>query len=295
MPTLWQSPASSFSSSSFSAEHAQPGGQQRYALARTAVRQPEDLVRAALARAAKQRERGFIELGIGLAERVQGNDGILEFVGGLALHGLAFAVDAVDVAAADILGGFLDRARDRAGVDALDHVAGAIAARRIVEADFAGLRAACRGLERAAIVAAADHGLALVGLGHFPAGPGDCHAADDPRLVRRSALLAGIGARAKVDGAGVVGPGLDEPFRDRAFRRHPRNICGADVDFLGRGGLKAIERAAAAKWIADEIPGLAQRALGKASCGGAGGRAAGIRRQSTRIAGGQSGIAAACR
>ena len=235
-------------------------GYARIATLGEEVRKPEDLVRAALARAFEQGQRRLVELSIGLTERTQGNHGILEFVGRLALHGLAVPVHAIDVAAADVLGRFLSAAGDRAGVDAFGHGAGDAGRGRIVEADLAGERTARGRLERTAIVAAPDHGLALVSLRRLPAGPGDGNATDHARFTRRSAGLAGKRAAGRVDTAGIIGPSLREPLRDRVFGGHPADIGGAGIDLLGGGGLEAVERTAA-EGIADEIPGLAQRAL----------------------------------
>jgi len=98
--------------------------------------------------------------------------------------------------------------------------------------------AGCR-VELAAVVAAANHGLALIGLGALPAGPRYRHAVDEPGLAGCGAGLAGECAGAEINRAGIVGPGLGEPLRNRAFGDDPGDIGTAGIDLFRAGRLGA--------------------------------------------------------
>ncbi len=82
---------------------AEKRSQQRDTFSRAAIAQAKHLLVTGLARAAEQGERVFVKFAIGLAQRVQCYDSILEFSRGSSLDGFAVAVETIDIIAANIL------------------------------------------------------------------------------------------------------------------------------------------------------------------------------------------------
>ena len=157
-------------------------GDEREALALAAVEHAEDLGGAGVTRAAEQRQRFRIELAAGLVHRMERGDGILELVVRSALDRLAAAVDAIDIAVADILGGTVGT-RKRALVDALPGLAGVSVSEAFLADEAAGPLAFDVGAVGRRF--AGDAGVVAL---PFPAGPGDRDAVD------HAGLRIGIGA-----------------------------------------------------------------------------------------------------
>ena len=125
-----------------------------------------------------------------LVERVHGDQSVLELGRRVALDRLAIAVDAVDIATADVLARRL-LADDRASIDLLvDLALRRICRRRIIETFLARKDAACRNRAcRGAIMLAGSQALAAVRAPPAPARLG--HGAT---AIKNSGLRAAVGA-----------------------------------------------------------------------------------------------------
>ena len=167
-------------------QQADPGD-QRKALTLAAIEHAKDLGGAGVACAPEQRQRLRVERSSRFVHCMKRGDRILELVIRGALDRLAGAVDAVDIAVADILGCFGIACRKRAFVNSLP----GLTWRAVSKAFLAQEAASSLVLDLSAIARRCSRGAAIASL-PSPAGPRYRYAVDNPCLRRAVSADLGI-------------------------------------------------------------------------------------------------------